>query len=317
VAKEILLRRIQYHHYGGPDEMRLEEAEIPQPGRGQVRVRVRAAAANPADWSIRAGNLRLVSGSRFPRGLGHDFAGVVDAVGPEVTRFKVGDEVFGIEGIRAAGAFAEYLVIAEKSAFRKPPSLSFELAAALPMASVTAWSAVVERAKVRAGQSVFITGCLRGVGRAAVQIARMRGAEVAGSCSASGREEALALGVREVADYRAFDIAAYRRRFDLVFDTAAALSLSECGSMLKRGGVAVHVVFAPRKVIACLFSPRHKLASGDPTPQRMAGITEAAEQGKLVPKIGRTVPLSEAIPALTELETAGTPKGKLVIVFAA
>ena len=310
------MQSIQYHRYGGPEEMGLEEVEIPKPGRGQVRVRVRAAATNPADWGIRAGHLRLVSGSRFPRGLGHDFAGVIDAIGPEVTRFKVGDEVFGIKGIREAGAFAEYLVIAEKSAFRKPPSLSFELAAALPMASVTAWSAVVDRAKLRAGQSVFITGCLGAVGRAAVQIARMRDAEVAGNCSASVREEALALGVREVADYRAFNIAAYQHRFDLVFDTAGVLSLSQCSSMLKRGGVAVHVVFQPGKLIACLLSPQHKLASGNPTPRRMAGITEAAEQGKLVPKIGRTVPLSEAIPALTELETAGTPKGKLVIVFA-
>jgi NADPH:quinone reductase-like Zn-dependent oxidoreductase len=308
------MRRIQYHRYGGPEEMCLEEVEIPKPGRGKVRVRVRGASANPADWKVRQGDLKLVSGSRFPRGLGHDFAGIVDAVGPEVTRLKVGDEVFGIKGIRDAGAFAEYLVVAEKSAFPKPASVSFELAAALPMASVTAWSAVVDRANVRAGQSVFVSGRLGGVGRAAVQIARMRGAEVAGSCSAPARDEALALGVREVADYRAFDIATYPQRFDLVFDTANALSLGQCSSMLKRGGVAVHVVFTPRKLMACLFSPRHKLASGNPTPQRMAGVTEAAEQRKLIPKIGRTVPLSDAIPALTELETAGAPKGKVVIV---
>lgn len=144
------MQSIQYHHYGGPEEMSLEEVEIPKPGRGQVRVRVRAAATNPADWGIRAGHLRLVSGSRFPRGLGHDFAGVVDAIGPEVTRLKVGDEVFGIKGIREAGAFAEYLVI------------------------------------------------------------------------------------------------------------------------------AVHVAFSPSKLIACLFSPQHTLASGHPTPQHMAGITKAS-----------------------------------------
>lgn len=128
-----------------------------------------------------------------------------------------------------------------------------------------------------------------------------------GACKL-GNAEAVALGVREVADYRAFDTAAWRRRFDLVFDTAGALSVGECSSMLKSGGGAVQVVFAPRKVIACLFSPRHKLASGNPTSQRMAGITKAAEQGKLVPKIGRIVTLSEAIPGLSELETAGTPR---------
>jgi NADPH:quinone reductase-like Zn-dependent oxidoreductase len=314
MAKEIRVQRIQYHRYGGPEEMRLEEVDIPSPGSGHVRVRVRAASANPADWAVRVGYLKFVSGRKFPRGMGHDFAGVVDAVGPDVADLKVGDEVFGISGIRAAGAFADYLVIAEKDAYRKPPSLSFELAAALPMASVTAWSAMVDRADVCAGQSVFIAGCLGGLGRAAVQIALMRGAQVAGSCSAAGRAEALALGVSEVADYRAFDLAAWRGRFDVVFDTASALSPAECRSMLKPGGVAVLAALSPRTLLASLFSSQIKLASGIPTPSHMTGLTEAAEQGKLVPKIGRVVALSDAIPALTELETTGLPKGKLVIV---
>lgn len=308
------MQRIQYHRYGGPEEMHLEEVALPTPERGQVRVRVMAAATNPADWKIRAGDLKWISGSKFPRGLGHDFSGVVDAIGPEVTHHKVGDEVLGIAGIRDAGAFAEYLIIAEGSAFPKPASMPFELAAALPMAGATAWSAVVGRANLQAGQSIFITGCLGAVGRAAVQIALMRGAEVSGNCRASGREEATALGVREVTDYRAFDPTAYRGRFDLVFDTAASLTPKQCGAMLKRGGVAVHVVFTPDRLLASMFSSRHKLASGNPTPASITGITTAAEHGALAPKIGRTIPLSEAIPALIELETAGTPKGKLVIV---
>jgi NADPH:quinone reductase-like Zn-dependent oxidoreductase len=306
--------RIQYHRYGGPDEMRLEQVDVPEPGPGQVRVQVRATSANPADWKVRAGALRLVSGSRFPRGMGHDFAGVIDAVGPGVTQHKAGDAVFGISGIRAASAFADYLVISEKGAYRKPPSVSFELAAALPMASVTAWSGVVDRANVSAGQSVFVAGCLGGVGRSAVQIARLRGAQVAGSCSASGREEALALGLGEVADYRAFDVAAHRGRYDLVFDTAGGLSAAECASMLKPGGHAVHAVPRPSVLVLSLISPRHAIASGNPNPSRMTGVAESADRGDLTPKVARVVPLSEAIAALTELETMGQPKGKLVIV---
>jgi NADPH:quinone reductase-like Zn-dependent oxidoreductase len=308
------MRRIQYHRYGGPNEMRLEQVEVPEPGPGQVRVKVCAASANPADWKVRAGALKLVSGSRFPRGMGHDFAGVVDAVGSGVTERRVGDAVFGISGIRAASAFADYLVISEKGAYRKPPSVSFELAAALPMASVTAWSGVVDRANVSAGQSVFVAGCLGGVGRSAVQIARLRGAEVGGNCSSSGREEALALGLSEVADYRAFDVAAHRGRYDLVFDTAGGLSAADCGSMLKRGGRAVHAVPKPPTLVLGLISPRHAIASGNPNPSRMSGIAEAAERGDLAPKVARVVPLSEAVAALTELETLGQPKGKLVIV---
>ncbi len=308
------MKRVQYLHYGGPEQLRLDEVKQPNPGRRQIRVRVKAAAANAMDWKIRRGEMRALSGFRFPRGLGHDFAGVVEAVGPGVKRLKVGDEVLGVTSISRAGAFAEVLVADEKNAALKPPLISFEQAAALTLVSVTAWNALVANAKLRAGQSVFIAGCLGGVGRSAVQIARMYGAEIAGSCSESGREEALALGVGEVVDYRAFDITPYRHRFDVVFDTVGALSLNECGAMLKRRGMSLHIVPTPAKLIGCLLPSRHHLVFGNPTPQCLAGITEAAEQGKLVPAIGRTAPLSEAVSAIVELEMTGLPKGKLVIV---
>lgn len=308
------MKRIQYHHYGGPEELRLEETKQPEPERGQIRVLVRAAAANGMDWKIRRGEMRMISGFRFPRGLGHDFAGVVEAVGPGVERLKVGDEVFGATSISKAGAFAEFLIADEKNAALKPPSISFELAAALPIVSATAWNGLVAKAKLRTGQSVFINGCLGGVGRSAVQIARMLGADVAGSCSASGREEALALGVGEVVNYRAFDIAPYRRRFDVVFDTAGTLSLAQCGAMLKRRGMSLHIVPTPAKMIGCLLPSPHHLVFGNPTPESLAGIAEAAERGKLVPAVGRTASLSEAISAIVDLEVTGSPKGKLVIV---
>ena len=144
------------------------------------------------DWKIRQGGLKMLTGRRFPRGLGHDFAGVVEAVGPSVARFKVGDEVFGATGLKEAGTFAEAVVVEEKTTFLKPATLSFEQAAALPIASATAWNALVSKAKLRVGQQVLITGCLGSVGRVAVQIARLRGAEVVGTCSAAGFDEARA-----------------------------------------------------------------------------------------------------------------------------
>ena len=313
-GKPLLTKRIQYHRYGGPEELRLEEAALPAPGPGQFRVRVKAAAANPMDWKIRQGGLKTLTGRRFPRGFGHDFAGVVDAVGPNVTRFKVGDEVFGATGLKEAGTFAEAVVAEEKTTFLKPASLSFEEAAALPIASATAWTALVDKARLRAGQQVLITGCLGSVGRVAVQIARLRGAEVVGSCSATGFDEARALGVREVVDYRVFNPDDYRGRFDAVYDVQGKFSIRQCGAMLKRGGVALHNVPKPWNMLWSLLSPRHKIVFAQLTPPSMAGISEAAAQGKLPPKIGRTVGLSEAIPALVELEKTGLPKGKLIIV---
>lgn len=307
------MKRIQYHRYGGPEELRMEEFTLAEPGSSQIRVRVKAAAANPMDWKLRKGEMKFLTGSRFPRGLGHDFAGVVEAVGPEVTRFRVGDEVFGATGLKEAGAFAEALISEEQTVFLKPPSLSFEAAAALTIVSATAWTALVDKAQLQAGQRVFITGCLGGVGRVAVQIARMRGAEIAGSCSAFRFSEARALGVKELVDYRDFDAHKYRRSFDVVFDTHGALSVSQCNAMLKPGGVALHPVPSPLKMIWSLFSSRHQTIFAQMTPPSMEVIIEAATQGKLAPAIGRTVPLSEAIPAILELEKTGLPRGKLVI----
>jgi NADPH:quinone reductase-like Zn-dependent oxidoreductase len=266
------------------------------------------------DGKIRRGELKVMSGFRFPRGLGHDFAGVVDAVGPGVQRLKAGDEVFGVTSIPKAGAFAEYVVADEKNVGLKPAALSFEQTAAVTIVGLTAWTGLIVKAKLRAGQTVFISGCLGGVGRSAVQIARAHGAQVVGSCSASRREDALRLGVSEALDYRAFDAAMLRGRFDVVFDTAGALSLRQCSAMLRAGGVSLHIVPTFAKIVGCLLSSRHRLVFGDPTPQSLAGFTDAVERGGLAPEIGRVVSLSEAIPAIVELETTGSPKGKLVIV---
>ena len=307
------MKRIQYLRYGSPDELLLADVDRPKPGRGQILVQVRAASVNPMDWKIRRGEMKIMTGSRFPRGLGHDFSGVIDAVGPDVARFKVGDEVFGAASIRQAGAFAEYVAADAKAVGLKPSNVSFEQAASMTVVGSAAWISLMAKAKLRAGQSVFITGCLGGVGRLALQIARMQGATVVSSCSETGREEALALGASEAIDYRAFDIGSYRRRFDVIFDTAGALSLRQCGAMLKKSGMSLHIVPTPAKMIGSLLSSRHHIVIANPTPESFAGITEALEEGTLSPVIGRVVPLSEAIPAIVALEKTGLPKGKLVI----
>ena len=307
------MKRIQYSKYGGLEELQLVDTDQPQPAKGQVLVHVMAASVNPKDGKIRRGEMKMLSGSHFPRGLGHDFAGIVDAVGPDVDQFKPGDEVFGATVIKQASAFAQYVVAEAKNIWLKPSNVSFEEAAALTVVGVTAWNALVGKAKVKAGQSVFISGCLGGVGRAAVQIARMYGVSVVGSCSPSGREEALGLGVSKVVDYRSFDAGQFRRRFDVVFDTAGALSLSQCGTMLKKGGMSLHIVPTVAKMIGSVLSSRHYLVFGNQSPESLQGVAEAAGQGKLVPAFGRVVPLSAAISAIGDIETGGSPKGKLVI----
>lgn len=307
------MKAIQYHRYGGPEVLQLEDVAVPEPGPGQVRVVVKAAGLNPMDMGIRQGLVKMMTGSKFPRGLGHDFSGIVEAVGSEVTRFKAGDEVFGGAGLKEAGCFAEKVIANEKDVWMKPPALSFEEAGAMSVVSFTAWTGLVAKAKVKAGQTVFINGCLGGVGRAATQIALLKGAKVTGSCGASRVEDAKALGVSEVVDYNGLDPSQHRGRFDIVFDTQAKLSMKQCEIMLKRGGVAVHVDFSPLKFLRCLFSRRHFVIIANPDAEAVAGVTAAAAQRMIVPHVGRTVPLSQAIPAIIDYEATGLPRGKLVI----
>lgn len=163
------MKKIEYDKYGGPELMHLDEVEPPVPGKGQVLVRVLAAAANPMDWKFRNGDSRLMTGRRFPRGVGNDFAGTVVAAGEGVTQFKAGDNVLGAASLRKAGAFAEMVTADHKQVVKMPAELSFEQAAALPTVGMAALQALIDKGKLTAGQSVFITGCLGGVGRTVVQ----------------------------------------------------------------------------------------------------------------------------------------------------
>ena len=136
------VKRIQFHQYGGPEVMRLEDFEPARPGKGQVLVRVRAAAANPMDWKIRSGDMKLMTGRNFPRGLGHDFAGIIEAAGQGVTRLRIGDAVLGAASIKTAGAFAELVLAEENAVVKKPADLSYEQAATLPIVGLAALQAL-------------------------------------------------------------------------------------------------------------------------------------------------------------------------------
>ena len=204
------------------------DVPVGRPEKDQVRVRVEAASVNPVDWKIREGALKMMTGSKFPRGMGQDFAGIVEAVGPEVRRVKVGDEVFGAMEMKDAAAFSEVIVTPERTMTVLPNGLALDQAAALGTVGQTAWTAIVDVGKVKAGQRILVNGCLGGVGRCAVQIARMLGAEVSGTCDASGIDEARRLGVGDPADYRGFDANRSAGRFDIVLDTAGNLTVAQC-----------------------------------------------------------------------------------------
>lgn len=309
------IQRIQYHKYGGPELMRLESFEPASPGKGQVLVRVLAAAANPMDWKIREGTTKMQTGRRFPRGLGHDFAGVVDRVGEGVTRFKKGDDVLGAMTMKESGAFAEMVLVNEKLIVKKPAKLSYEEAASLPTVGVTALQALIDKGGLQAGQSVFIIGVLGGVGRSAAQIALMHGASVTGSCRDSASADAKALGITRVVGFD-FDPQALKGQFDVIFDTSGTLTLNDARKMLKRDGRFVDITITPAKLARSQFARDFKPLIAEYTPEALETVARAAAEGKLNVPVARTVPLTQAIAALTELERNHTPRGgKLVITL--
>lgn len=297
--------------------MRLEDYELPTLAAGEVAVKVKFAAINPIDWKLRQGNLKMLTGKAFPRAMGSDFSGTVVAVGTGVTRLRPGDAVFGLARLKESGALGEAVVTNESFVARKPEALSFEQAACLPTAGVMAWTGLVDKAGLKPGQRVFVNGCTGGVGEAAVQLARMLGAEVSGSCGAKSMGRAQDLGIHPVYDYRQIDLASINERFDVVYDTAGTMSVSAGLRLLKgRGGALLDIHATPGKFIRAFLNRRVKLFFCTPKPEILDAVAAAAVNGAMGVTIGETVPLDEAIRLITGLEKGRKINGKGLVAIA-
>jgi NADPH:quinone reductase-like Zn-dependent oxidoreductase len=321
------MKAIVIDRYGTPDVLRLEEVEAPVPADDQVLVRVRASSVNPYDWHYLTGLPRLFRpafGVRRPkyRILGADLAGQVEAVGKEVTGFRPGDEVYGQA---AAGAFAEYVAVGEGEIAPKPANLTFEEAAAVPLAGFTALQAVRDQGKVQAGQRVLINGASGGVGTLAVQIAKAFGAEVAGVCSTANVDLVRSLGADHVVDYTREDFTAGPRRYHFLLDNVGNRKLSEYrralepkGMYLASYGQAEHrwlgpVWFLARMAVASPFvSQRLTTFVAQQRQADLLALKELIEAGSLKPVIDRAYPLSQTADAFRHLEQWHT-RGKVVI----
>ncbi len=319
------MKAIVYHHYGAPDVLRCEEVAKPAPGDGEVLIRVRAAAANPLDCHLMKGAyvMRLLTGLRAPKAgrPGADLAGEVEAVGRNVTRFQPGEPVFGA----ARGAFAEYACAREDRLALKPANLTFEQAAALPVAGVTALQGLRDKAPVRPGQKVLIHGAAGGVGTFAVQIAKSFGAEVTGVCRTENVDLVRSLGADHVVDYTRDDFTRSALPYDLLFDCVGDRSFSDCRRVLLPKGTYVAVGVRPggkwigplpRLLTVFLSSPfvsqRVVFFVARVNAEDLTALKTLIETKKVTPVIGRRFPLSEAAEAIRYLE-AGHPGGKIVI----
>ncbi len=315
------MKAILCENYGPPEALQLSEAEKPAPKENEVLVRVFAASANPADWHLIVGGVaRFFGGLRKPRDprSGIDLAGKVEAVGSGVTRFKPGDEVFG----GGAGSFAEYAIARENGLAPKPAGISFEAAAAVPVAAMTAVQGL-RAGKIHAGQKVLVNGASGGVGTFAVQIAKSYGTEVTGVCSTRNLDLVRSIGAEHAIDYTQEDFSRNGQRYDLIFDAVGNHSIADLKRALNPHGMYVIVGFAGvgRLFEHMVMGPILSLAGTKKAGSMgMAKINnpdlvfmkELLEAGKVVAVIDRRYPLAETGEALRYL-MAGHARGKVII----
>jgi len=325
------MKAVRYHRYGGPDVLELQEVAMPAAGDGELLVRVRAASVNPLDWHFMRGApylVRMMAGLSRPKPsasrLGADMAGSVEAVGQDVTGFQPGDEVFG--GLEERGTLAEYISVrADAVVLQKPAGLTFEQAAAVPVAAFTALQALRDKGRVQSGQKVLINGASGGVGTFAVQIAKALGAEVTGVCSTANVGMVASIGADHVVDYTREDFTRAERRYDLLIDIAGNRSLAETRRVLAPKGALV-VVGGPNKGrwIGPFGRTIRMLLQSPAVSQRMvsflahqnrddlAVLRELLDAGKVTPVIDRAYRLNQVAEAVRYLET-GHARGKVVI----
>jgi NADPH:quinone reductase-like Zn-dependent oxidoreductase len=322
------MKTLVYHEYGSPDVLRCEEVEKPTPKDDELLIKVRAASINPLDWRLMRGEPRLVRVIGKLMGLGGgrpgvDVAGVVEEVGPGVTQFKRGDRVFG--GCRAA--FSDYVCTRESKIVSIPDNVTFEQAASINVAGLTALQGLRDKARVKAGETVLVNGAAGGVGTFAVQIAKQFGAEVTGVCSTGNVELVKSLGADAVVDYTQQDFTKLGKHYDVIFDCVGNRSIAELRRALTPQGRHI-MIGAPHdpKLTGLLFSLLQALFTSTFSSQKSLPLMAKANkadlqfigaliaEGKLTPVIDRCYSLSEGADALRYAEK-GHARGKVLITF--
>jgi NADPH:quinone reductase-like Zn-dependent oxidoreductase len=324
------MQAIVHHRYGSPDVLELQEIAKPTPAEGQVLIRVRTASVNPYDWHFLRGIpsfLRLFIGMRRPKSprLGADVAGIVEAVGANAAPFKPGDAVFGT----AKGSFAEYACALTSQLAVKPQEISFEQAACLPIAGITALQGVRDKGKVQTGQTVLINGAAGGVGTFAVQIAKSFGARVAGVSSTRNVELLRSIGADEVIDYTREDFARSGQHYDLFFDLVGNRSLTDClravqprGTYISCGGggpdrstMNLLAALLQNAVRSCFAKQKMPGLLAKINREDLAFLADLVQTGRVIPVVDRTYSLPEVAEAIRHVES-GHARGKVVISVA-
>jgi len=293
------------HETGGPEVLRWEEVEPPEPDEGEVLTRVHAASVNPADWKARRGFRETA----LPAVLGYDASGTVELSRTE--HFAEGDEVFGRA---ASGSYAEFATAPAGAIAKKPEGLSHEQAAAIPVAGLTAWQVLFDRGRLERGQTALIAGAAGGVGHFAVQFARNAGARAIGTGSSRNRDFVLGLGAAEYVDYTQQEVADAVSDVDVAFDTVGGETTASLVPTVRQGGILVTIAAAPPEEAAKERGVRAELLITSPSPDQLATIADLVAARDVHVEIAEVIPITE-IQRAHELSESGHTRGKLVLAL--
>jgi NADPH:quinone reductase-like Zn-dependent oxidoreductase len=299
------VRAALLHGYGGTERLAIGGMSRPTAGAGQVLVRVRAAGVNPIDWKIRRGSLRLVLPARFPIVLGFDVAGDIEAVGPEVEGFEPGDPVYAMLDGRHGGGYAEYALAAATAVAHKPEELSYEEAAAVPLAALTALQSLRDLAGVERGQRVAIVGAAGGVGHFAVQIGAALGAHVTAVAGPRNQDFVRGLGAERAVDYTREDLTESDETYRAIFDAAGASDFARCDRVLADGGIYVTTDMGPRIFAARLRTAFAGLLAADARRARWVKTRASGRDLELLAEMIRVNLLRPTLERVFLLEDVG------------
>jgi NADPH:quinone reductase-like Zn-dependent oxidoreductase len=306
---EAVMRAVRFHDYGPPDVLHVDEVSRPEPGEGEVLVRVHAAGVNPIDWKYRAGYLKDFGPLPLPHTPGFDLSGTVEALGPGVTDFTPGQAVFG----RGSGTYAEYAIAPATALAPKPDEITYDQAATIAIGGLTAWSGLIDVANVQPGQRVLVQGAAGGVGSYVVQLAHWKGAHVLGTSSAANLEYVRSIGADEAIDYRSGAIEQTASSVDVVFDTVGGNVLEQSWGLLKEGGILIEIAGTADEETAKRHGVRIGGNRGVENPSAvLRQLADLIVHGDLRAEVGQVFPLDAAAQA-HEASEKGHGRGRIVL----
>jgi len=309
------MKAVVIHEYGGPEVLKYEDVPRPEPKEDQILVRVIAAGVNPVDEAGRAERSAKFFGITLPFTPGYDIAGIVEKTGGKITKFKTGDSVYAYLSLTKGGGYAEYAAASEAEAAAKPKSISFVEAAGVPVVALTAWQALIDTAKLSAGQTVLIHGGSGGVGTFAIQIAKARGAKVIATASTANQDFLKQLGADLAIDYTKTKFEDVAKNVDVVLDSVGKDTLARSYGVVKKGGFIVTLVARIDQAELDKHGIRGASLGVEPDSNELTEIGKLIDEKKIKMIVSQAFPLSEAIKAQEQIATGHT-RGKIVLKVA-